>query len=34
MFFNENHLKLEMKRTKEKPQNPSKFEEKEITYYE
>jgi len=28
MFFHENHFKLEMNRTKEKPQNPSKFEEK------
>jgi len=34
MFFHENHSKLEMKRTKEKPQNPSKFHEKWIVYYE
>jgi len=34
MFFHENHLKLEMKRTKEKPQNSSKFKEKELTYCE
>jgi len=30
MFFHEKHSKLEMKRTKENPKNPSKFEEKEI----
>jgi len=30
MFFHENHPILEMKRTKEKLQNPSKYEEKEI----
>jgi len=26
MFFHEKHLRLEMKRTKENPKNPSKFE--------
>ena len=30
IFFHENHLKFEMKRTKEKSQYPSKFKERII----